>query len=70
MRHEGLMKDVLEGGIDGQRGRGRPRIGMFHGIDERCAGRRNRRTEGKRKAKNRYVSRLDRGSIFTNEKER
>jgi len=35
MRRDGLMKDVMEGGIGGKRGKGRPRIRMFNElIDE------------------------------------
>ena len=29
LRSEGLIKDVMERGLDGRRGRGRPRIGML-----------------------------------------
>ena len=29
MRHEGLLKDIIEGKMDGKRRKGRPRLGMM-----------------------------------------
>ena len=50
LRSEGLMKEVLEGGIDGKRGRGRPRIGM---LDELKKTKEESYQKMKRKAENR-----------------
>jgi hypothetical protein len=34
LRGDGVMKDMIEGGIDGKRGKGRPRQGMLHELME------------------------------------
>jgi len=34
LRHEGLLRDVIEGKMQGKRPRGRPRIGMFYELKE------------------------------------
>ena len=47
LRSEGLMKVVMEGGLEGNRVRGRPRIGMLDELKERLY------VQMKRRAKNR-----------------
>ena len=50
VRGEGLMKEVLEGGVDGGRGQGHPRIGM---LEEFTKDRGESYQQMKRRAENR-----------------
>ena len=49
LRHEGLMKEVLEGGMEGKRDRGRPRMGMLNELDEGSYEQMKRRAEDRDK---------------------
>ena len=51
LRSEGLMKDVMEGGLDGRRVRGRPRIGMLDELKEGSYVQMKRRAENREKWK-------------------
>jgi len=45
LRHEGLLRDVIEGKMLGKRPRGRPRIGMLNELKEGSYGQMKRRDE-------------------------
>jgi len=45
LRHEGLLRDVIEGKMHGKRPRGRPRIGMLNELKEGSYGQMKRRAE-------------------------
>jgi len=45
LRHEGLVRDVIEGKIEGKRQRGRPRIGMLNELKEGSYEQMKRRAE-------------------------
>ena len=45
LRGEGLMRDVMEGRMEGKKSRGRPRIGMLDGLIGKTYGDMKRRAE-------------------------
>jgi hypothetical protein len=45
LRHDGLLREVIEGKMDGKRQRGRPRIGMLEELKEGSFAQMKRRAE-------------------------